>query len=88
MYYFERNGNICVVDIISKYAFYLFTKSKWNKLYNKNIHFKELINNYLINDIKDTDNIKILEKIFNENIDFDNINAYEKMYNEIPQLQK
>lgn len=94
IYYFERNGNISVFDILNKYAFDLFEKTKWNKLFNKNknISFKELINNYLINDIKQTDNIKTLNKLFGdnnfENIDFNNINTYEKIYNGIPQLQE
>jgi len=94
IYYFERNGNISVFDILNKYAFDLFEKTKWNKLFNKNknIYFKELINNYLINEIKTTDNIKTLNKLFGdnnfENIDFNNINTYEKIYNGIPQLQE
>lgn len=92
IYYFERNGNISVFDIINKYAFDLFVKNKWNKIFNKNITFKESINNYLINDIKQTDNIKTLNKLISdnnfENIDFNNINTYEKIYHEIPQLQE
>jgi hypothetical protein len=92
IYYFERNGNISVFDILNKYSFDLFVKTKWNKLFNEKLSFKELINNYLINDIKHTDNIKILNEYFSdnnfENIDFNNINTYEKIYNEIPELQE
>lgn len=92
VYYFERNGNISVIDILDKYSFNLFVKTKWNKLFNKNISFKELINNYLINDIKNIDNIITLNKFINdnnfENIDFNNIDTYEKKYNEIPELPK
>lgn len=92
IYYFERNGNISVFNILNKYAFDLFDKTKWNKLFNENMSFKELINNYLINEIKTTNNIKTLDKFFNdnnfENIDFNNINTYEKIYNEIPLLQE
>jgi len=92
IYYFERNGNISVFDILNKYAFDLFEKTKWNRFFNKNMTFKELINSYLINDIKNDDNIKTIEKFFGdnnfENIDFNNINTYEKIYHEIPQLQE
>ena len=34
IYYFERNGNIRVCDILNKYAFDLFVKTKWNMLFN------------------------------------------------------
>ena len=92
VYFFERNGNINVSSILNKYAFDSFVKTNWNKLFNKTMSFKELINNYLINDIKNEDNIKTLNKLFGdnnfENIDFTNIDTYEKIYNEIPQLQE
>ena len=91
-YYFERNGSIKVNDIINRYTFDLFVRSKWIKLFNENMSFKKLINNYLINDIKNADNIKTLNKFINDNnfekIDFNNINTYEEMYNKISQLQE
>ena len=92
IYYFERNGSISVFDILNKYAFDLFVKTKWIEWFNKDLSFKELINNYLKNVIEHTDNINTLNNLLNknnfENIDFNNINSYEKIYNEIPQLQE
>ena len=32
IYYFERNGNINVFDILNKYAFDLFKKTKWDNV--------------------------------------------------------
>lgn len=92
IYYFEKNGIINVNDILNKYSFDLFVKTKWNNLFDKNMSFKELINNYLINELKNTDNVNDINQLLKENnfenIDFQNINTYEKIYNDIPQLQE
>ena len=91
-YYFERNGNIGVCDILIKYTFNLFVKTKWNKLFDKKLSFNELIRNYLIDDIKN-DTLQNINKVCNDNkltiIDLDiiNINTFENLYNEIPKLQ-